>query len=69
MPSSADLISLSLFKATPAQVIESLRRARSHWGKDFTEEEYANRDELWIKELECAKDGKFTTWYVDIDIV
>uniref|UniRef100_A0A0W0G6L5 LYC1 C-terminal domain-containing protein n=1 Tax=Moniliophthora roreri TaxID=221103 RepID=A0A0W0G6L5_MONRR len=57
-----DFSSLSLFKATPEQVTESLRRAKSHWGKDFTEQEYLDRDALWTRELECAKDGKFTTW-------
>ncbi|KAJ8090166.1 hypothetical protein PM082_018753 [Marasmius tenuissimus] len=57
-----DLSSLSLFVATVEQAKESLRRARHQWGKDMTPEEFEMRDQTWSRELECAKDGKFTTW-------
>ncbi|KAL0066815.1 hypothetical protein AAF712_006216 [Marasmius tenuissimus] len=56
-----DLSSLSLFVATEEQAKESLRRARHQWGKDMTPEEFEMRDQTWTRELECAKDGKFTT--------
>ncbi|KAK1228233.1 hypothetical protein PQX77_008745 [Marasmius sp. AFHP31] len=57
-----DLSSLSVFVATEEQAKESLRRARNQWGKDMTPEEFEMRDQTWTRDLECAKDGKFTTW-------
>lgn len=38
------LASLTLFRATPAQVLESRRRTWPEWGGVLTEEQYLERD-------------------------
>ncbi|GLB41951.1 putative expressed protein [Lyophyllum shimeji] len=55
------LSSLSLFPATPEQVIESRRRTAIAWGKDMTLEEYLHRDDVSDTQ-EHARDGKLITW-------
>ncbi|TFK39356.1 hypothetical protein BDQ12DRAFT_698070 [Crucibulum laeve] len=52
---------LSLFPATPEQVIESRRRTWKQWGAGLSEEEYLYRDA--VNDLhEIAREGKLITW-------
>jgi len=56
-----DLASLSLFRATPAQVEESRRRTWPQWGGTLSLTEYLARyAELDL--VEPAKDGRLITW-------
>lgn len=57
------LSSLSLFAATPEQILESRRRSSVEWGKDLSLEEYLARDEFTDKQ-EVACNGRLITWYV-----
>lgn len=61
--SASELSSLTLFPATPAQVVESRRRTFKEWGRTMTEEEYRRRDET-MDHHEHAADGKLITWSV-----
>ncbi|KIJ21459.1 hypothetical protein PAXINDRAFT_173616 [Paxillus involutus ATCC 200175] len=56
-----DLASLTLFPATPAQVIESRKRTWPQWGGALTKEQYLERDAQ--KDLmEHATESKMITW-------
>lgn len=56
------LASLTLFPATPEQILESRRRVASHWGRGLSLEEFLAR-ENFISKQELARDGKLITWY------
>ncbi|KZT70495.1 hypothetical protein DAEQUDRAFT_737428 [Daedalea quercina L-15889] len=58
---SLPLSDLSLFPATPDQVLESRRRHAPTWHKALSVEEYLLRDEIMDK-YEHARDKKLTTW-------
>lgn len=60
---SMNLSSLSLFVATPEQVVESRRRTFESFGNGMTVEEYLQRDAL-SDEQEHAHHGKLLTWRV-----
>lgn len=55
-----DLASLSLFPATPEQVLESRKRTFPQWGRGLTLDQYLRRDAA-MDVHEHAK-GKLTTW-------
>ncbi|KAG6898610.1 hypothetical protein C0995_009113 [Termitomyces sp. Mi166 len=55
------LASLSLFVATPDQILESRRRTALHWGRGLLLEEYLAREEF-IDKQEVARDGRLITW-------
>jgi hypothetical protein len=57
----ASLSSLSLFVATPAQVLESRRRSFLEWGDGMTEGQYLER-EASIDLLKCSRDGMLIIW-------
>ncbi|KAK0501276.1 hypothetical protein EDD18DRAFT_1306901 [Armillaria luteobubalina] len=54
-------LSLSLFPATQAQIIDARRRSFKEWGRSMTEEEYLRRDAEMDKD-EHASNRKLTTW-------
>jgi hypothetical protein len=56
-----DLASLSLFRATPAQVEESRLRTWPQWGAPLSLKEYLGRYTKMDTE-ESATDGKLITW-------
>ncbi|KAG0694248.1 hypothetical protein DFH29DRAFT_815558 [Suillus ampliporus] len=56
-----DLASLSLFRATRAQIEESRHRSFPHWGGTLSLTEYLARDDM-MGCGEHAKDGKHITW-------
>lgn len=56
-----ELASLSLFRATPAQIEETRRRRWPHLGGTLSLEEYITRDEK-MDVLEHATEGKMITW-------
>ncbi|KAJ7785681.1 hypothetical protein B0H16DRAFT_1487650 [Mycena metata] len=58
---STDLSTLSLFRATPEQTIETRRRTLNEWGKGLTLEEHLHRDASQ-EDYECSRDGRFTSW-------
>ncbi|KAG6898609.1 hypothetical protein C0995_009112 [Termitomyces sp. Mi166 len=55
------LASLSLFVATPDQILESRRRTALHWGRGLSLEEYLAREEF-VDKQEVARDGRLITW-------
>jgi hypothetical protein len=55
------LASLTLFKATPRQILESRYRTHPAWGRGLCLEDYLQRDPL-LDGHEHAT-GKLTTWY------
>ncbi|KAF9243790.1 hypothetical protein BU15DRAFT_86226 [Melanogaster broomeanus] len=57
----SDLASLTLFPATPAQVLESRKRTWPQWGGALTEEQYLERD-AQMEAMEHATDSKLVTW-------
>ncbi|GJE86632.1 acetyltransferase domain-containing protein [Phanerochaete sordida] len=57
----ADLSSLSLYLATPEQLVESRRRTHVIWSRGLGMQEYLKRDELMDYE-EHADNGKLMTW-------
>ncbi|KAG1887868.1 hypothetical protein F4604DRAFT_1645640 [Suillus subluteus] len=59
--SSHDLAALSLYPATPAQVLETRERTWPHWGGSTTLEQYLQHYER-MDEMEHARDGRMTTW-------
>ncbi|KAG1859208.1 hypothetical protein F4604DRAFT_1589089 [Suillus subluteus] len=56
-----ELASISLFRATPAQIKETRRRRWPHLGGNLSLVEYIKRDEE-MDVLEHAKEGKMITW-------
>ena len=56
------LADLSLFAATPEQVLESRKRTGVQWAVGQTLEEYLERDAIMDRH-EHAADGKLITWY------
>ncbi|KAK0467249.1 uncharacterized protein EV420DRAFT_673883 [Desarmillaria tabescens] len=56
-----NLSSLTIFPATPAQVLESRRRSFVHWGGPLTEEEFF-RLATEVEQGESATNGKLTAW-------
>ncbi|KAI6153290.1 hypothetical protein BKA82DRAFT_1002464 [Pisolithus tinctorius] len=56
-----DLSSLSLFPATPEQVLISRRRTWPQWGGKLTEEQYLERDRQ-MDAMEHASHSKLITW-------
>lgn len=56
-----ELASLTLFRATPAQVLESRRRTWPEWGGVLTEEQYLERDNQ-MDGMEHAANSKMITW-------
>lgn len=59
--SSVDVSSLSLFPATPAQVLEARRRVHLQWGQGLTLEEHMERESAY-DQYDCAQDGKMRCW-------
>ena len=57
-----EFASLTLFRATPAQVLASRRRTWPEWGGVLTEEQYLERDNQKDTTMENATDSKMTTW-------
>lgn len=55
------LASLSLFPATPEQIIESRKRTCVQWAKNLTEEEYLKRDAI-MELMEHSAKERLTTW-------
>lgn len=58
---NVDYASLSLFRATPAQVEESRLRTWPQWGGTLSLAEYLQRY-LGLDDVEPAKDGNLITW-------
>jgi hypothetical protein len=56
-----DLASLSLFAATPEQVLASRKGTFAQWAKTMTMEEYLHRD-ICMETMDHAVNGKLTTW-------
>ncbi|EKM56951.1 uncharacterized protein PHACADRAFT_91589 [Phanerochaete carnosa HHB-10118-sp] len=56
-----DVLALSLFAATPEQVIESRKRTHMEWARGLSMEEYLKRDEI-MDFQEHAANGKLMTW-------
>jgi len=56
-----DLTSLSLFRATPAQLEESRVRSWPQWGGTLSLTEYLGRY-VKMDAVDSAKDGKMITW-------
>lgn len=56
-----ELASISLFRATPAQIEETRRRRWPHLGGTLSLAEYITRDEE-MDVLEHAQEGKMITW-------
>ncbi|KAJ7151612.1 hypothetical protein C8R46DRAFT_1166487 [Mycena filopes] len=61
MSEPVDFSTLSLFRATPEQTIESRRRTQHEWGKGLTLEDHLARDASQ-EEFECGRDGRLTVW-------
>jgi hypothetical protein len=59
----SELAFLSLFPATPDQVIASRKRSSVQWAKGLTLEQYLHRDAS-LNVMIHAVDGKLTTWCV-----
>ena len=59
----SQLAFLSIFPATPDQVIASRKRSSVQWAKGLTLEQYLHRDAS-LDVMTHAIDGKLTTWYV-----
>ncbi len=59
------LSALSIYPATPAQVIESGRGSSEAWARGLTEEQYVLRDALGDKD-KYARDGRLVTWYAEL---
>ncbi|KAH7883910.1 hypothetical protein F5I97DRAFT_1930127 [Phlebopus sp. FC_14] len=59
--SQPDLASLTLFRGTPAQALESRRRTWPQWGGALTEEQYLERDRQ-MDVMEHATESKMITW-------
>lgn len=62
-PYLMELASLSIFPATPEQIVVSRKRSFAQWARGLTEEQYLQRD-AFLDELEHAANGKLTTWLV-----
>jgi hypothetical protein len=60
---TVDWSQISLFRASPAQIIESRRLSHVEWSQGLSMEAYLERDAR-LDNLEHAKDGRLTTWYV-----
>ncbi|KAJ6627019.1 hypothetical protein B0H10DRAFT_471845 [Mycena sp. CBHHK59/15] len=58
---ASDLSVLSLFPATPQQIIQARRRTLPEWGKGLTLEEHLQRDASQ-DEFEGSRDGRLITW-------
>ena len=56
------LAELSLFPATPDQVLESRTRHAVQWGRGQSLKDYVYKDELMEKD-EHAAGGNLITWY------
>jgi hypothetical protein len=56
-----DLASFSLFRATPAQVVEFRRQRWPYMGDTVSLTEYIARDEK-LEEMEHATEGKLILW-------
>jgi hypothetical protein len=63
--STVDWSQISLFRATPAQIIESRKLSHVEWSQGLSMEAYLERDAR-LDDLEHAKDGRLTTWYVNL---
>jgi hypothetical protein len=57
----SELASLSLFPATPDQLIASRKRSSVEWARGLTLEQYLHRDAI-LEVMEHAVKGKLTTW-------
>ncbi|KAL0580578.1 hypothetical protein V5O48_001403 [Marasmius crinis-equi] len=62
MAIDTDFSSLSLFLATPAQVVESYRRTTKEWGRGQSEGDYIRHNQWQAQTFECAKEGKWVVW-------
>jgi hypothetical protein len=54
---------LSIYRATKEQILESRRRTFVEWGRGLTLEEYIAREEMLDAEPH-ATDGKMSIWFV-----
>ncbi|KAG1734817.1 hypothetical protein EDB19DRAFT_1638788 [Suillus lakei] len=59
--SAYDLVALSLYPATPAQILETRKRTWPDWGGSTTLERYL-QCYARIDEMEHARDGRMITW-------
>ncbi|KAG9314667.1 hypothetical protein JVU11DRAFT_5472 [Chiua virens] len=59
--SHSQLASLTLFRATPAQVLESRKRTWPQWGGLLTKEQFLERDAI-MDTMEHAVDSRMITW-------
>lgn len=57
----SELAALSLFPATPDQVIASRKRTFVHWANGMTLAQYLQRD-ISLDAMEHAVNGNLTTW-------
>jgi hypothetical protein len=57
----SNMDSLSVFKATKEQVLESRHRSWTTWGRGMTMEAYVSREEM-LDSQPHARDGKMTVW-------
>lgn len=56
-----ELSSLSLYVATPEQLVESRRRTCKQWARGLTEEDYI-QNHFDMDKYDNARDGKLITW-------
>jgi hypothetical protein len=56
-----ELSSLSLFPATPEQIVVARRRGFLEWGRGLTQEQYFQWDNI-LEVLQHASNGKMATW-------
>ena len=61
MADNAALANLSLFPATPEQVLQSRRYMGTLWGRGLTPEEFLLRDEI-MDEEEHSANGRLIVW-------
>ena len=60
--SQSEFASLTLFRATPAQVLESRKRSWPEWGGPLTEEQYLERS-AQMDVMKHAANFRMITWY------
>ena len=61
MADEASFAGISLFSATPEQVLQSRRHMGTFWGRGLTMDEFLLRDEIMDKE-EHSVGGKLIVW-------
>ncbi|KAF9258729.1 hypothetical protein L218DRAFT_876477 [Marasmius fiardii PR-910] len=59
---TADISTLSLFLATPAQAVESYKRTSASWSRGLPEAEYVQKQHEQTDTFECAKNRRWLVW-------